>query len=392
MKKKILIIGTALDCGGVQKALLSLINGLDREKYQVYLLLTRREGEWIQFVRDDVIWVDTPSFFQWINIPRKHFFLSCRLLINKPVFLINYFLAIFQGLLIRNMGKSRQYFWDRCMPDIPNLKGTFDVALDFSGHSLGYTIEKVDAIRKGTWIHSDYRVYKKDMRYDYKYFQKYDFIACVSETCQDIFNDIYPSISSKTCVINNIIDADEIDRLSLQGESYNDGFTGFRILDVTRIDPNKGLEIAIEACLKLKNDNVPVRWYIIGEGSYKKVLLNLIRVNSLENEFIFLGQLINPYPYMKDADIIVHCSYFEGRSVSIDESLVLGKKVLLTDYPTAKDQILHNINGRIVPFISDSIKNEIISMLNTDKMKFLEGLKITKEEIVSKGLAIYKYI
>lgn len=152
----------------------------------------------------------------------------------------------------------------------------------------------------------------------------------------------------------------------LKGKSFDDDFAGVRLLDVTRIDPNKGLDIAVRVCSMLKKQGVNFRWYILGNDplGYRKELERLIQQYDVADSFILLGFTNNPYPYMNDADIIVHFSRFEGRSVSIDEALALRKPILLTNYPTAKDQITNGVNGWICEFDENELCEKLIELIN----------------------------
>ena len=172
-------------------------------------------------------------------------------------------------------------------------------------------------------------------------------------------------MSDKSRVCQNIVDMGLI-KSQLKGKSFDDNFAGVRLLDVTRIDPNKGLDIAVRVCSMLKKQGVNFRWYILGNDplGYRKELERLIQLYDVVDSFILLGFTSNPYPYMNDADIIVHFSRFEGRSVSIDEALALRKPILLTNYPTAKDQITNGVNGWICEFDEKELCEKLIELIN----------------------------
>ena len=65
--------------------------------------------------------------------------------------------------------------------------------------------------------------------------------------------------------------------------------------------------------------------------------------------FIIVDILVNPYRYFKDFDIYAHQSRFEWKSVTVREARMLCKPVVVTNYPTAKSQINHKVDGVIVP-------------------------------------------
>ena len=52
--KKICFIGECMLCGGTEKSLLSLLPYLDREKYEITLLLLKKNGDLMPFLPDDI--------------------------------------------------------------------------------------------------------------------------------------------------------------------------------------------------------------------------------------------------------------------------------------------------------------------------------------------------
>lgn len=363
-KKKILVAGNSLDIGGIQKAFLSLVNTLPSDEYDIDILMQFPFGEYKAQLHSNVNLLPSPKDFYWIFLPKGKV-LSCifRLLLH-PVCLFYFVRNLLKGLSVGSMTKARQWMWRDCISALPPLEEHYDIALDFSGLLRRYVLEKVDADRKYTWIHSDYRVMGLDATIDKELLTRFDGINCVSRTCKEIFDEIFPDLAFKTRVELNRVDVRFI-MSQINGQGFDDGFDGLRILDVTRIDPNKGLDVAVQVCSELKKRGKVFKWYILGNDplGYKATLEKLIREYEVQDCFILLGFTSNPYPYMYEADIIAHFSRFEGRSVTIDEALALNKPVLLTNYPTAKDQITDGVNGYIRDFDVPQLANQIECMM-----------------------------
>lgn len=384
MKKKILITGSSMTIGGVQKALLSLLNTIDLKKYEIDLLLIHPYGEYLNDIRKEINIIAAPKEFEWIMLPKGHIIRCLKKLFFKPLYLYIFLKNIIRGLLIKNMGIARQYMWNDCYNFLPKQPIKYDIALDFSGLLRCYIINNVTANKKYTWIHSDYRVYKLNKELDKQLLEKYDNIFCVSETCQKIFNTEFPQLTNKSKVLRNSIDLAHIIKKSKE-KGFCDKFEGIRLLDITRIDPNKGLDLAVKVCKKLKDKNVKFRWYILGNDSlgYQKELQKIIKQNEVEDYFILLGFTNNPYPYMVEADIIVHFSRFEGRSVSIDEAMVLCKPILLTNYESAKDQITSGVNGIICDFDEELLTQSLLQLINEPQRResLTNNLKLENKNV-----------
>lgn len=369
IKKKILVTGASLGIGGVEKALLSLLNTTDFEQYDVDLLMLKPEGELMQFIDKRVNLLKETYDFRWIIYPKGKVIQCCWMLISRPSLLFIFIKNLLWGILNRNMAQARQRLWKDAVQSLPELPGHYDVALDFSGLMRRYVLTNVEAKEKYTWIHSDYRVMGLDKSIDSEMFNGYDGICCVSATCKKIFDTEFPAFSSKSYVVHNRIDVNYILSEASKGSGFDDGFTGTRLLDVTRIDPNKGLDIAVKVCAVLKRKGKKFKWYILGNDplNYRSKLKNLIKEYNVEDCFILLGFTTNPYPYLNQADVIVHFSRFEGRSVAIDEALALNKTVVLTNYPTAKDQITDGVNGYIIDFDENVLVERIGALIDVNR-------------------------
>ena len=69
----------------------------------------------------------------------------------------------------------------------------------------------------------------------------------------------------------------------------------------------------------------------------------------MEEYVIILGKKENPYPYIKNCDVYIQPSRYEGKSVAVREAQLLGKPVIITNYVTASSQVRDGYDGIIVP-------------------------------------------
>ena len=88
----------------------------------------------------------------------------------------------------------------------------------------------------------------------------------------------------------------------------------------------------------------------------------------VDDVITFLGPSDNPYPYIKNCDIYVHPSRYEGKSIVVREAQILCKPVIITNYPTAKSQINNGADGIICELDNTKIA-EAIHYLAIDKEK-----------------------
>ena len=386
--KKILIVSMALDIGGVQRSLISLIQSLVEDNCNVDVLLMEKDGELSQFVPEGVKISQFPKNIRWSFIPRKEVAASFihSLGLNLNAFRFIYFLL--KGLLIKNMGKARQQLFKACMHTLPKINGRYDLAIDYPGIYKSLILHKTDAVKKVSWVHGDYRILGWDRFLDTVDFLRLDAIVTVTPTCQAIFKEEFPQYQNKCLLVQNISNKKRIIQMAGKPADFDEDFKGIRIVGITRLDRGKGLEIAIGACEALIRQGYKIRWYILGDGSERAGLEQDIADKNLSDYFILLGNKANPYPFMKRADMIVHSSFNEGRSVAIDEAMLLAKPIILTDYPTAKDQIISGVNGIIceisIEGVTDAVKNLIDNLSLQQKLvKNLTDYDINAEPSLS---------
>ncbi len=87
----------------------------------------------------------------------------------------------------------------------------------------------------------------------------------------------------------------------------------------------------------------------MGNGSDIEKENVIKKVNPLNRaDFIFLGIKENPYVYMKQCDIYVQPSRFEGYCTTTNEARILGCPIVMTDVSGAEEQLENGKTGLIV--------------------------------------------
>lgn len=369
MKKKILITSFDLAIGGVERSLIGLLNQIDYNKYDVDLLLFKHEGEFLSFIPDGPILLpEEPSYTTFRKSIHQ---------IMKDGFYpiaISRIIAKYAGLFHGKVKKveepgylSIQYGWEFSNRLLPKLNKEYDVAIGFlwPHHFIG---DKVKAKKKIGWIHTDYSNIYVNKKIEKKMWGKIDEIVVVSEECSQTFLNNFPDFKEKTRVIENILSPDfvreqamvEIPKeiIKLPGKTI--------LVTVGRLTHAKGLDEAVRACKELLMEGFDIEWYVIGYGPLENELKNLIKELGVDKHFILLGKKTNPYPYIKSCDIYVQPSRYEGKAVTIREAQVLGKPVVLTNFPTAKSQAVNGFDALITDCGQDGIVEGLREIINND--------------------------
>ena len=360
MKKKLLFVIPGLDAGGAEKSLVNLLNTIDKEKYDVDLFLFSHQGLFLDQVPNFVhILPKNPELITF----QKSILPSLLGLILHGNFCLakDRFLYFWKNRNIKNAGIAEQFSWENFRNAFRHLETKYDIAIGFlEKSSIYFTVDKIHAVKKIGFIHTFFSALDLDMNFEKKYIKSLDCLAAVSIECADDLKSIFPEVAEKIEVMPNIVSSQLINKLA--SENIEKLKTN-SIISVGRLIPLKGFDLAIEAGEILKNRNIPFHWYIIGEGLERPNIEKKIAQYGLKDEFTLLGLRKNPYPYIRQAEIFVQPSRYEGKSIAVDEAKILGKPIVLTNFSTAKDQIQNNINGQIVAMNPEAIADGIIKFI-----------------------------
>ncbi len=261
-----------------------------------------------------------------------------------------------------------------------SINKKYDVAIGYLEKTpIYFCVDKVNAKKKIGFIHNDYDKLGMDPEIDQKYFDKLGNIVTVSEECASVLKQRFPVYKDKVEVMYNIVSPKVINKMS--SNHLNIKYRGVNLVSLGRLHQQKGFELAIEACKNLIDSGYKIKWHVIGEGEERTKLEKLIKANRLEENFILLGLKENPYPYIKNADIYVHPSRFEGKSIAIDEAKILNKPIVVTNFTTVKDQIKDQETGLIVDMTSSSIAEGIKRLLDDDHLRGKLTNNLSKEKL-----------
>lgn len=379
MKKKVLFVINNLNCGGAEKALISLLQLMDYSRYEVDLLLLKKEGLFLENVPKEVHVLPSPKEMRYFDMSIKRALIDSLKQFRWDVFFARIG-AVYVLKTERNVNVREQKMWKFLSFCLKKVDKKYDVAIGYLQKTPNYfCIEKVTASKKIAFVHTDYKQAKMDSSIDHPYFSKFDDIVTVSETCKQILEEEFPECLPKLSVMHNIVSSTLIRKMADEPIETLDGQV--TLISIGRLVELKGYDLIVAAGRILRESGVTnFKWYIIGEGPMRAQLDDMIAQQQLQNHFVFLGVKDNPYPYIKNVDVVVHASRFEGKSIAIDEAKILNKPIVVTNFETVFDQIEHGVNGLIVSMTSAEIANAIQRILNHSDLKRTLVSNLEKEQ------------
>ena len=263
-----------------------------------------------------------------------------------------------------------------------HLHKKYDIAISYAWpHDI--IASKVRANKKIAWIHTDYTKLEIDNKLDYNVWNKFDHIASISEEVTKSFIKTYPGLKEKVFLVENIMSPYLINKMASESIEFPESNEDtFKILSVGRLSYVKGFDLAIRALNHLQSKGYQnIKWYIVGYGGYETELKSLIKQFGLEKHFILLGKKTNPYPYIKACDLYVQPSRYEGKAVTVTEAKILGKPILITNYPTSKSQIQNRIDGMICDLNFEEISKTIEMLIKNEHVRNELITKNMKEKL-----------
>ncbi len=237
------------------------------------------------------------------------------------------------------------------------VKENYDVEIAFlEGPITRIFSTKNEKTKKIVWVHNDISAVfgngiksKLKRILDKKIYDRYQKIIFVSKDNQEKFEEVYDIKNNKEVIYNYINVKAVIEKANENMTTELDKNT-VNIVTVARLVEQKAMDRLINVHSKLRQEGLEHKIYVIGDGSEKSKLQEMIKAKGVENSFILLGKKENPYPYIKQADYFALLSYYEGYPMVLLEAQILEKYIIITD--TAARETLQNYEDSII------VKNE----------------------------------
>lgn len=357
MKKKILFVAGCLDSGGVSKSIVTLMNVIDKQRYDVHLLiLAAGRGPFASQLPTDI----TLHRNETIEL------LLARITGVKALLKKGYILLALGSCLRMLLSKVNKAYagWllAKMMPCAVDEE--FDVVVDYAGqHVLYYTIDKLKGKKKISYFHDDYAAWDYYQAMDRKYLPKADHVVVITEHCKESIISYFPEIAPKVHVIENVVLPDLIMNLSKETIPEEDFLNHhFTLLTVGHVSEKKGFDFALAAAKRLHEDGIPFKWVFI--GTYESNHVDAVRGAGLENVILFYGIRSNPYPYFRLADIVVHPARYESQAIVVSEARLLCKPIVVTRFSTVKDILIENTNASVCEMNGESLYLTLKDLIN----------------------------
>lgn len=334
-----------LNQGGAERVITTLCNELDRTKFCPKLVLFKKEGYYLNHLKDDVEIIE-------LNISR------IRYSIFKIIPLIN---KLKPDIVFTGWGEISAFL----SPLIPFFSKT------------KFVTRETNVVSK--------HVTRKEILFFYRFYNNFHQIIAQSDDMKNDLIDNFKIHSSKIIKINNPVDFEMINRLK-EENIEQDNHTGYKnIVSIGNLSQRKGFDLLLNVFSYLKNE--PIKLTIFGDGRYKEELL--VQKNDLQLDNVsFFGKVNNPFPFVKQADLFILSSRYEGFPNVLLEAGACGIYSLANNCPGGITEIIQpGINGEISNIenhqeFADKIMKIIIKSYDKAEIKNSISLRFSKEIIL----------
>jgi len=335
---KILFFIETLSGGGAEKVLQNLVNNMDSEKFDITV---------------QTVWKENPKEYLNDNIRYRYIYPSYSKL-NNYKYRLSTLLKIIYPLYI---------------------KDNYDIEVAYleCGATKVISTSTNKKAKKIAWVHCDLskkisniNEFKKK---SVKWYKKFDKVVCVSQDVEKSFKNIYGN-EFDTEVIYNVIDDHSIkEKADEQVVDFSFDKKFPTIVSVGRLSKEKRFDRMIEAHKVLLGEGFLNKLLIIGEGDERESIEQIIKASGVQKTVILLGFKSNPYPYIKNADLLACSSDYEGFSSFVAEGLILGKAIATTKCNGMEELLGSSQYGIITEVNSKALAEGIKKLLANNNLK-----------------------
>ena len=371
--KNIIFRSGSLRMGGLERVLIEVLQTIDRNKYNITLVIDDDCGE------DNIFEKDIPKDI-------KYYFLKSQELIKKTEYYKERRKNIFYKLMYNLYMNFETFIMCKNMKLLLKKLGKIDVLIDFDAGASKY-IEKLNVTKKIVWIHNSIpKLKKKKSKIDRfgKRLERYDKIVAICDEMKEELQQIYPKIKDKIIRIYNPFNFERILKLKNNDNELNEKqkelIQNKYIVAVSRLDIIQKDYLTLIKAFKVYTEySKDKKLYIIGDGPSKNEIKKLIKEYKMENNIILLGKFKNPYIWLNNSEFFIHSSKYEGFGLVLVEAAFLNKLVISSNCPVGPTEILEKGKSGIL-FKTGDFEELAKILINLDKKnllkeKYIENMK-----------------
>lgn len=357
---KLLFICNNMHIGGVQRALVNLLNEIS-DKHEITLFLFYPEGELFDALPENIRIISGNRATRIMGMSQAE---------AKRSGFRDFARRTFYASLTKAFGTKLTFGILSRMQSLK--KERFDAAISYMQNSAfrlfyggcnEFAVNSVNAEKKISFVHCDFENYFGNNAYNRGYYKNFDSVACVSDSCREVFVRVCPEYADKTFTVSNCYNFEEMKKL---GEAYEAerASDAVNIFTAARISEEKGIFRMLPVFAELKKKGIKFVWRVAGGGPLFESAVAECEKYGLTGSVKFLGMLENPYPYFKSSDLLLVPSYNEAAPMVFGEAAAFSLPVFTTETTSAKEMVEKTGLGFVCENNDEGIRESLERLLS----------------------------
>jgi len=343
--KKMLYYTSGIGLGGVERALLNILNLLDKKKLDI------KVG--FQHANENNFESEIPKKIDFeYMLPQNQIDKILNVQENKKN---NLLYKIYYSFLLKKERKIIKKNYLKYSEDR-------DIIIDFKSSDYARLTLLDERKKKICWYHTSIKnsnAYKRNPKRLRKNLNRYNKIIVTCDDMKKEMIEMFPELEEKIIKIYNPFDFEKIIFKSKELETLDKdeklAIEEKYIIMVSRIETKiKDYNTLLDAYQVFLKENPTVKLYLLGDGPNRKEIEDMISERKLEKNVIILGQKNNPYVWIKNSECLIHSSKYEGFGMVLVEAMILGIPVISTNCPVGPREILEDGKNGVLVEVGNS--------------------------------------
>ena len=306
MRKKVMFLLPSVRGGGAERVMVNLLNTLDREKFDLSLALVSKVGPFLNDIPSDVKLHDL------------------------------------QALRVRNVFVPLIKLIWKTKPDVlVSTQGYLNIAVLLARFMMPRRLKII--VREGSIVSEKLPTIRFTGLWKTLYrtlYKRADRVVCQSNYMLKDLYDNFETPLNKLVQIYNPVNIGDINKRAGEGSNpFHDHPQSFNIVTVGRLSRVKRHDRMIESMPGLLKIKPNAKLWIVGTGELENELVMLRDRLHLQDYVFFAGFQNNPYIWMKNADLFLLTSDYEGLPNVVLEAVACNCSVIVTDHPGGTREI-----------------------------------------------------
>lgn len=341
-KKKLLFVVASLGGGGAERAMVNLINYLDKDKYDINIVIFEDKRDYRK---------DLPSAVKVVCLDKRN-----RWDFFKLIMRLKKIMRVYEPDIVISL-----VFYFNIVTVLASLQSKRKFKLLLCEHS--YPRKYLSKTRLG-WL----KKWLMNLTYP-----RADLIITVSKGIEKVIKEDFHIQPEKIKTVYNPIPLGDIIGKSQEGAVHPFFSIGDVriIIGIGRLIELKRFDRLLRVFSTVSEEKENVYLIILGEGKLREELEVLSSRLKISERVDFVGFKENPHAWMSQADIFVLSSDYEGLPMVLIEAMACGVPVVSTDCPSGPGEIITNgKNGILVPLADEkSMAEAILTLLKNEKLR-----------------------